>query len=1356
MRVKPTERSLKIIVALMAVLGVVCVAPSLACAEFSRPYITQLTGTATGPFPVGFTKNVVDSELGLAVAVDPAVGGNVYVGDSSYQSESLDVFSSANVFMEQVPGLCVRSLAFDDASGKLECSQEIGEPLAVDESGSEAQGDVYVGGNDEILSKTGEGRRTRGDVRRLTASRGPADFTCEENGKTPEYIVNRNELIGNTRETWGAWGEKVGPSARAVILGVAVDSGSGVYAGDIYVIYVNYALSIVEIDQFSPTGCFMRSFSEAGVPLKPFTSETGGTDQLYGIAVDPTDGDVVVPLEEKTPTGSYVNVLDEFTGAGEYLGRVTGTSKASPFGEHALSEQNQSGVAVSSAGDLYVSVCERYNPHPPPGSLSGYVGCEKAVVDDFGPGAFYPGVVSGGVSGARSGSVTLNGVVRGVADTVKGVDLQLTECKFKYVSEEAFQQSVKEGKGGFSSVEAREVGCAQGLVGQRLEEKNYAVSAEIKAGLVAGRTYRYRLVAATQGGVERGSVNEEAAVESFAAPSVPVVEGVSVSDVSSSWVDFHVTVDPTGTDTTYQVQYVPASLYDPSASDPYAGGGVVPGLPGDVGSGATGVSVNVQAGGLSAGTSYDYRVVASNGVGVSDTPNGVFSTAPGVVPGLADGRVYEMVTPPNKEDAKNLFGGRPNVQAEIRNEDATNYDLGYSSEDGEHFLLDTTAAFGSFPTSGEDSYVFSRGADGWSPKSSASPSLGVQSGFATVYDPVNFSLVGFQDEQLVVGVSSGTELKLVGPPGGPYTTIQSNERETLTGNGSSLGAHMVGASTDLSHVVLESADHELAAAPNKEKQDPGSESLYDWSAGEGLRLVNINPQGVLMKCGGVLGQDGSYGQPEGGTHNAVSGDGSRVIFTAPDPLPIGEGGPTGPGCWNGSSNPPEVYVRVNGGSTVQASAPNNGVKESSGNPAEPAVYVGASKDGSKVFFMTKTELTKEAVELGLHDMELYEYDSEAPEGERVGRVSTGEEGTTGHESGAGVQAVVALSDEGSVVYFLAGGKLTGNALNGSDIYRYETSTGKTEYVAPNPGYTSSIESGFKFTWYVGVAGLGQGYAGLSSYAPYYTTGNGDFLVFGSSGNVTGYDSGGNEELYRYTYEPESPAGGSVVCVSCDPTGAAASYSARFTRSALSDDNPGGNAPRPISENGDYVFFDTQESLLPAATNGKFDVYEWELEGTGECPHGSGGCLSLISTGQSSSDDYFLDSSPDGKSVFFGTHSKLVPEDTDEEGDLYDARIDGGFPAPIGAGPCEGDACDNPPPAPLDQTPASLSFTGPGDIATETPSAGVPKTKTVSKKTGKCRPGYMKKKGKCVKTAKSKAGKAGRSRAKRSSRERGGK
>ena len=145
----------------------------------------------------------------------------------------------------------------------------------------------------------------------------------------------------------------------------------------------------------------------------------------------------------------------------------------------------------------------------------------------------------------------------------------------------------------------------------------------------------------------------------------------------------------------------------------------------------------------------------------------------------------------------------------------------------------------------------------------------------------------------------------------------------------------------------------------------------------------------------------------------------------------------------------------------------------------------------------------------------------------------------------------------------------------------------------------------------------------------------------------------------------------------------------------------------MSDDGAYVFFDSADPLVPQATNGTLDVYEWEAQGTGGCALAEG-CVSLISSGEDSGPSYFLGASANGSNVFFGTHAKLVPQDGDESGDLYDARIDGGFPTPAGVGPCEGDACQSVAPAPIDATPGSLTFYGPGNPGGESSTTTPPK------------------------------------------------
>jgi hypothetical protein len=652
---------------------------------------------------------------------------------------------------------------------------------------------------------------------------------------------------------------------------------------------------------------------------------------------------------------------------------------------------------------------------------------------------------------------------------------------------------------------------------------------------------------------------------------------------------------------------------------------------------------------------------------------------------LADGREYEMLTPVNKGDAEDMFSA-PDVQKG----EPRNFDFGYSSDSGDQFLLLTSAAFEPSSDSGENGYVFGRGPTGWDTTVVSSPGLGVQSVDVSLYDRTDFSMVGFHD---LVGSrgneASQQEITQVGSPGGPYATISATP-------GGTSGANQVrGASADLSHIVLTSPDHLLA--PGDEKQDPESDAIYEWSEGR-LSLVNVNDEGELVsKCGAVLGQqNGDTGQ----THDAVSADGSKIFFTAPDPYGKGSG------CWEGTAHTPQLYVRENGTTTVPISAP-PGVSS-----PKPAVYVGASSDGSRVFFLTKTKLTPDDK---TEDLELYEYDTDT--GALV-RVSRGESG----EAAGEVVRVVAIAPDGSAVYFIASGRLTPDApvTAGDNLYRFDTKTETTTYITTVSG--SDYPEDKLDRWWRSVYNSGEE-LGSDSTAEWYTTPDGRYLIFASVADVTGYDSSesndngiaecptpqGAGRAYRcteiYRYDAVSKT---IVCVSCNPTGERPSSNALFARSAPGGSNPAGEPPRPVSDDGSYVFFDTTEALVPQDTNGTLDVYEWH-----------DGTVSLVSSGTDSDNSYFLDSSPDGANVFFGTHAQLVPADTDNQGDLYDARIcTSAEPCAQAArgetAQCEGDACQAPSPAPIDQSPASLSFSGSGNVVAAGATGTAPKAKPLTR------------------------------------------
>jgi hypothetical protein len=162
------------------------------------------------------------------------------------------------------------------------------------------------------------------------------------------------------------------------------------------------------------------------------------------------------------------------------------------------------------------------------------------------------------------------------------------------------------------------------------------------------------------------------------------------------------------------------------------------------------------------------------------------------------------------------------------------------------------------------------------------------------------------------------------------------------------------------------------------------------------------------------------------------------------------------------------------------------------------------------------------------------------------------------------------------------------------------------------------------------------------------------------------------EIYRYAM---SEGEVSLVCVSCAPAGVIATGSATLGDTGGGSYAPAGKAV-PLSEDGSRIFFDSPDPLVPGAAaaaevpEGTFgssveptNVYEWENEQ-----------VYLISDG--STIGATLDgTTPSGDDVFFTTRARLVPQDTDEYEDIYDARVGGGFPAsPVPAAPCEGQDC----------------------------------------------------------------------------------
>lgn len=313
-------------------------------------------------------------------------------------------------------------------------------------------------------------------------------------------------------------------------------------------------------------------------------------------------------------------------------------------------------------------------------------------------------------------------------------------------------------------------------------------------------------------------------------------------------------------------------------------------------------------------------------------------------------------------------------------------------------------------------------------------------------------------------------------------------------------------------------------------------------------------------------------------------------------------------------------------------------------PAD-AIFQGASADGNRVFFLSSEALTDTATP-GTAGRMLYEYD--VASGHLVLLTPAGN-----------VRGVSFVSDDGSHVYYLQDGVLK-VAVDGS-----------SRSIAP--------------------IGSGGGGGGLTGRNPHISaTPDGQHLLYTDDADPTNV---GATVVQAYLYSAEDDQ---LTCVSCTGDGGYASRDVILTHPGSTLNGISRLSPENLSADGHYAFFETPAALVPGDVNEASDVYQWH-----------DGVVSLVSDGQDESGSYFMDSSSDGRDVFFGTGASLVAWDFDRgDQDIYDARIGGGFAEPVPAPvPCSGDQCQGAPTGSI--APAVLgtvTFHGSGN---DTPSGRAP-------------------------------------------------
>lgn len=462
----------------------------------------------------------------------------------------------------------------------------------------------------------------------------------------------------------------------------------------------------------------------------------------------------------------------------------------------------------------------------------------------------------------------------------------------------------------------------------------------------------------------------------------------------------------------------------------------------------------------------------------------------------------------------------------------------------------------------------------------------------------------------------------------------------------------IDATPDYGKILFES---ELDLAPGAAG---GAFKLYEWDHGT-VELAGILPNGTPAAASGA--GNGTVAAGATYTHRAISADGSKVFFTAPS---------------GGVNN---VYMRLDGTTTVQLNA-----SETAATAPASAHYWDASASGSRVFFTSPQPLTDDAPSTG--DAKLYMYDTTKPDGDPHNLTYLSADNEPSDLPSNVVLGVVGASADGRTVYFLDASQLVPGAppppSGGHPLFAWH----EGEPLAFVHMVTLDDEDKITFD---SAAALGGKRSAV--------TASGDLLYLsdepvGPAGQDHGSCplnfSGACFEAYVYTLATHE-----LRCASCSAGGAPASGDAQLMLQGPSvgaSARPG-HLIRAISDDGRRVFFTTPSALVPEDVNGKADAYEYDVPS---------GTVSLLSSGHDPSDSYFMEASPSGDDAVFVTRARLVGWDRDQNYDLYDARVGGGFPEPRPAPPaCAGDACKGALAAlPGAETGASSVFAGAGDAS----------------------------------------------------------
>jgi sugar lactone lactonase YvrE len=439
----------------------------------------------------------------------------------------------------------------------------------------------------------------------------------------------------------------------------------------------------------------------------------------------------------------------------------------------------------------------------------------------------------------------------------------------------------------------------------------------------------------------------------------PKVKAESVAPRDDS-AQLEAEVIPNGEETSYQFEYLSEDAYQANGES-FTGPEealLAPALPESIGNGVDPVAVSAQIEGLTPGSPYRFRVVATNPVGADEggalafitylppdifkpCANDAFRSGPGA--NLPDCRAYEQASPVDKNGG-DLTGTIFSSKASV-NGDRVSFGASVPIPGGEGAQTFTPP------------YLASRGSDGWSTQGLLPPQSAGQRALVAGWT-ADFSHVFAWATKL--GVVRETTLLDRATGGGPLSAIVPH---TAGFN----QPQIAGTSADGSQVFFEST----ASIPLLQGGAPNKPNLYVWDRSTGaVRLAGVlndedaPPAGAFAGSYDWLRRDRTRGGAASTyftrDQRVVSADGSKVYFTA---------GKSGQLYLRENPAMPQSATVIDGNGeeectepalacTIQVSATRRSQPDPAG--TQPAIFLGASSNGERAFFTSTEMLTADA------------------------------------------------------------------------------------------------------------------------------------------------------------------------------------------------------------------------------------------------------------------------------------------------------------------------------------------------------------------------------------------------------------